>query len=335
MNLTIIIPVYNVEKYVRTCIESLFRQGLDDGCFEIIIVNDGSKDRSMEMIADIVVQHENVTIINQENQGISVARNKAISIAKGEYILMLDSDDLIVDNSIPVLLGVALADRPDFVVADFVEMTNEEIEKYQGVAQKDFAYEEIRGDKIYLELFNPWQCYVWRALYRRDFLISNYISFIPGIRYEDISFSNECYLKADRCIKTQWLLNIYRKRPESITGTFTKSHVRDFGIALGATWDLQLSTNLPSQVRYQLEENVFVSFSLLIYNIIKTLKTSSEREEAVKIINSVAPHLNFRHNLRQKMTTFLLKNFPFVFIDFYYLYSKIVYKSRSTQIVPH
>lgn len=102
----------------------------------------------MEMIADIVVQHENVTIINQENQGISVARNKAISIAKGEYILMLDSDDLIVDNSISVLLGVALADRPDFVVADFVEMTNEEIEKYQGVVQKDFAYDEIRGDKI-------------------------------------------------------------------------------------------------------------------------------------------------------------------------------------------
>ena len=86
---------------------------------------------------------------------------------------------------------------------------------------------------------------------------------------------------------------------------------------------------------YQLEENVFVSFSLLIYIIIKTLKTSSEREEAVKIINSVAPYLNFRLNLRQKMTMLLLKNFLFVFIDFYYLYSKIVYKCRSTQIIPH
>ena len=66
--LSIIVPVYNVERYIRPCIESVYRQGLDDSDFEIIIVNDGTPDRSMEMIADILAAHQNITVINQENQ---------------------------------------------------------------------------------------------------------------------------------------------------------------------------------------------------------------------------------------------------------------------------
>ena len=77
--LSIILPVYNVEKYIRPCIESIFKQGLDDMDFEVIIVNDGSTDRSMEMIEAIINQHNNITVINQENQGVSVARNNGIA----------------------------------------------------------------------------------------------------------------------------------------------------------------------------------------------------------------------------------------------------------------
>ena len=69
MDLSIIVPIYNVEKYVRTCIESIYRQGLEEKKFEVILVNDGTKDHSMEMIADIISQHDNITVINQENQG--------------------------------------------------------------------------------------------------------------------------------------------------------------------------------------------------------------------------------------------------------------------------
>ena len=96
IKLSIIVPVYNVEKYVRPCIESIFKQGLDDADFELIIVNDGTKDHSMEMIADIIQQHNNITVIHQENQSLSVARNNGIAAAKGEYILMPDSDDLLI-----------------------------------------------------------------------------------------------------------------------------------------------------------------------------------------------------------------------------------------------
>ena len=103
LKLSIIVPVYNVEKYIRPCIESIFKQGLDDEDFEVIIVNDGSTDKSMDMIADIIPLHRNITVINQENKSLSVARNNGLAIAKGEYIIMPDSDDLLIENSLPIL----------------------------------------------------------------------------------------------------------------------------------------------------------------------------------------------------------------------------------------
>ena len=129
MDLSIIVPVYNVEKYIKPCIESIFKQGLDDTDFEVIIVNDGTEDRSMEMIADIIQQHSNITIINQENLGLSAARNNGIVAAKGKYILMLDSDDLLIKNSVKPILKKAIETNVDLIVTDFLSMTDEEIQR--------------------------------------------------------------------------------------------------------------------------------------------------------------------------------------------------------------
>ena len=118
--LSIIVPVYNVEKYVRTCIESIYRQGLDENRFELIIINDGTKDKSMEVIADIIQQHSNIIVIEQENQGVSVARNRGIECARGEFLLIIDSDDLLIDYSIKPLLEKAITLKPDLIVADFI-----------------------------------------------------------------------------------------------------------------------------------------------------------------------------------------------------------------------
>ena len=122
MDLSIIVPVYNVEKYVRPCLESILRQGLDKSRYEIIIVNDGSTDHSMEAIADLIEEHPHISVINQENLSLSVARNNGIARAKGEYILMPDSDDLLIEGSLPILLDKALETKADLVVADFSSM---------------------------------------------------------------------------------------------------------------------------------------------------------------------------------------------------------------------
>ena len=143
--LSIIVPVYNVEKYIRPCFESIFKQGLDDNEYEIIIVNDGTKDKSMEMIADIISQHHNITVINQENQGLSVARNNGIAQAKGEYIFMPDSDDLLFDNCLPILLDKVMEAKADLIVADFLRMDDEEITTFEDIKQSLSFFRERTG----------------------------------------------------------------------------------------------------------------------------------------------------------------------------------------------
>ena len=169
IQLSILVPVYKVEKYIRPFFESIFRQGLPDDCYEIIVVNDGTPDRSMEVVADLLEQHGNTIVINQENQGLSVARNNALEMATGEYVLMLDSDDLLVDGSLPLLLDKALTTKADLVVADFVNKSDDELETFEPI-QNDIIWEEKTGRKLFMENLSPYACYVWITLYTRHFL---------------------------------------------------------------------------------------------------------------------------------------------------------------------
>lgn len=327
IKLSIIFPIYNVEQYVRASLESIYKQGLDEEMFEVIIVNDGSTDKSMEVIADIIQQHQNITVINQENLSLSVARNNGIAIAKGEYILMPDSDDLLIENSLPVLLDKAIETKADIIVADFLGMTSEEIDSFKGVKQSHAEFKEKSNEQLFLEDLDPNHCYVWRNLYRRSFLEENHIRFIPRIFYQDVPYTHECHLKARKCIKTSWLLNIYRvRRPNSNTTAFSKKNTRSFSIAIGATWQLRTLEGLSSIQLYKLEDDVFASFSTLIYRIIYSVKKRSDRNHMMDFLKAQAPHLNFTHGFRQKCTTFMFHHMPYLFINVYYIYAQIAYK---------
>ena len=108
MKLSIVIPVYNVEKYVSECLDSCLEQNVDITDYEIIIVNDGSTDNSANLI-NLYAKQSNIIIINQENLGLSAARNAGIKIAKGEYIWIVDSDDWIEPGIlIRILLAISL-----------------------------------------------------------------------------------------------------------------------------------------------------------------------------------------------------------------------------------
>lgn len=324
--LSIIIPVYNVEKYIRPCLESVFKQGLDDTDYEVIIINDGTKDKSMEMIADIICQHENITVINQENQGLSVVRNNGIAMAKGDYILMPDSDDLLIENSLPKLLEIALASKADLVVADFINMTNEEIErsKTQPPQQKEFEYKEKTGEKLFLQDLNPYQCYVWRTLFRRDFLIKNHLTFVPGIYIQDVPFTHESYLKAQRCIRTSWLLNIYRRGHESATFSFNLKKVKDFCTAIAKTWELTHLDGLSSEIQNKLREDIYTSFSMMIWVTVHKIGKVSDRLEVIDFLKQKSPDLWFKNGMGQIIVSSLYRYLPHSFIRLRYLYAIIV-----------
>ena len=326
--LSIIVPVYNVEKYVRPCIESIFKQGLDDNDFEVIIVNDGSTDHSMEMIENIIAQHNNITVINQENLSLSVARNNGISAAKGEYILMPDSDDLLIENRLKPLLEKALETKVDLVVADFLTMTDDEIEhtNTSTLQQPTYEFTMKTGRELFLQDMNPYHCYVWRALYRRDFITSNHLSFYPGIRYQDIPFTHECCFRANNCIRTNIVLNIYRIWPGSSTRAYTINNSRHFITSIALTWRLRQIEGLSPDILYKLEEDTYTSFRLMIYHTLHCIKQKKDRYALINYINFQAPDLNFTHSIRQRLTTIMIKKAPHLFINVYYLYARLFYK---------
>lgn len=328
LKLSIIVPVYNVEKYIGSCIESIFKQGLDDADFEIIIVNDGTKDRSMEVIADIIQAHNNIIIINQKNQGLSVARNNGIAASKGEYILMPDSDDLLIENSLKPLLDKALETQADLVVADYLSMSNEKIEqtKTSLLQQATFEYREKTGEELFLQDLEPYHCYVWRTLFRRNFIIENNLTFVPGIYIQDVPFTHKCYLKARKCIRTSWLLNIYRKGHESATYSFNKKKAKDFCTAIAKTWELTHLDGLSPKVQNKLQEDVYTSFSAVLWIITHKIDKSSDRIDIFDFLKQQAPDLCFRNGTKQIIDSFMYRHLPHLFIHLRYFYDTICRK---------
>lgn len=323
MDLSIIVPVYNVEKYVRPCFESILKQGLDDSRFEVIIVNDGTQDRSMDMISDIILQHNNIYVINQVNQGLSVARNNGISSAKGEYIFMPDSDDLLIDNSLPTLLNKAIETKADLIVANFLRMDDKEIVKFEGVKENPFHYVEKTGQELMLEDLNPGECYVWRALYRRQFLIQEQIKFVPGVFFQDVPFTHECCLKAGKCIRTSMLLNIYRvHRKGAVTSSFNVRKAKNLCIVISKTWELRKYEHHTSQTLLKLENDVFASFSLLISLTSYSNIRLSERKDILKYLRELAPDLFFKNGIKQQITSILFRTMPNIYLDINIAYRK-------------
>ena len=326
IDLSIIVPVYNVEKYIRSCIESIFKQGLDDASFEVIIVNDGSTDRSMEMIEYIISQHRNITVINQDNKGLSIARNNGIANAKGKYILMPDSDDLLIENSLKPLLEIALESQADLIVADFKSMTDNEIEQTNtSLLQLEmFNYREKTGEELFLEDLNPYHCYVWRTLYRNDFLKENNMSFVPGIYIQDVPFTHECYLKAKKCIRTYWLLNIYRKGHESATFSFNIKKTKDFCTAVAKTWELTHLDGISSRAQNKLREDIYTSFSMIIWIIIHKIDKESDRIEIIDFLKRQAPDLWFRNGVKQELESYMYRYVPHLLIHLRYIYMETI-----------
>lgn len=322
--LSIIIPVYNVEKYIKECIESIYRQGLDENYFELILVNDGTKDKSMDIIVDVINKHNNIVVINQENQGPSIARNNGLERATGDFILFVDSDDLLINNSLPRIIEKAYETKTDLLIANLVQMNDTEIkDSVFFKEQKQFVAEIHSGENIYIKLLNPNECFPVRTIYKREFLIKHKIRFIPNIFYEDIPFTHECYIKAEKCIKTNIIFYIYRMRNNSTTHSFNYKTAMDYSTAIAMTWHLTYIQDLSPLLLSKLKDNIFVSFSTLVFFVANNIKGV----KGVNVLNNIvriAPDLNFKNGFKQKLFYLMLLTSPHALLKIRYYYSKII-----------
>lgn len=312
MELSIIVPVYNVEKYVRPCIESILRQGLDEARYEVIIVNDGSTDQSMNVISDLVEGHSNMNVINQSNQGLSVARNKGLEKAQGSYILFLDSDDLLLDYTLAALLEETMKEQPDMLTANFVKMNDQEIEQHLPQSSH-CTFRATTGTEYFLHDLNPRECFVWHTLYKRDFLNKNQLRFIPGIYFEDVPFTVACYLNAERCIVASHTLYIYRQRTGSIVSSLNKKKMMDIHVVLAALWNMRPQVT-DKERRQKLMETIFTTFSIEMWYITHHQHLFAERKTIIHNLKKTVPDLYFDHGLKERVVSFLYKHLPFTYL---------------------
>ena len=185
--LSLIIPVYNTEKYIRKCLDSIFNQEIDESLLEVIVVNDGTPDGSMAIVGEFLAAHHNMVVINEKNQGSSVARNTAIKAATGDYIWCIDRDDWITEDSINALLNI-FSNR-DY---DVVSMLNYRVRESDGSITID-SFSRYLKDKTLISgpdcLFDEGRTSPGCLLvFNRKFLLNNNLFYIPGILYEDCEF---------------------------------------------------------------------------------------------------------------------------------------------------
>lgn len=178
--LSLIIPVYKVEKYIEQCLNSIYAQKIPENLYEVIIVNDGTPDNSMKIVEKFRL-HKNLTIINQENQGLSLARNNGMAISHGEYIWFIDSDDWLLPNAISTVINEIKNNTTIDVFSTRLLMTFEDT----GRTKIDFnpSVYRLSGKQYLAKHYNVGASQ--RFILRRRFLYQNMISFYPRILHED------------------------------------------------------------------------------------------------------------------------------------------------------
>ena len=177
VKISVIIPVYNAENYLRQCLDSLEQQSFKD--FEMIVVNDGSTDNSLSIIQNYASKDSQIKIISQKNQGLSVARNNALQIAQGKYIAFIDADDWI---------------EPDFLEKMFFSIQSSDADVIQSgfIQNKKSTIYSPKNLTTFLDvLLHVNKCFVWNKLWKADFLKDNKLKFIPNTYYEDVPFCLE------------------------------------------------------------------------------------------------------------------------------------------------
>lgn len=203
--ITIAIPVYNTEKYIRRCLESVLSQTFQN--LEILVINDCCTDSSIEIVKSIEKENKTpiqIRIINQEeNKGIAAARNRAILEAKGEFFYFLDSDDLIVPNCMEILHNAIQTYKSEFVIGSYCYYKENECNN-----KKDAIYEygEIKSNEDFFRYKYAYtkhalfSIYIWNILFNINFLKRHHLLFKPVRRGEDHIFFLEMMPRITSCI---------------------------------------------------------------------------------------------------------------------------------------
>lgn len=283
MKLSIIIPAYNVEKYIENCLISTQKQDIEQDTYEVIVIVDGSKDKTLKIAENVSKNYKNISVIYQENEGLSGARNKGFNLAKGKYVWFVDSDDYIEENSLGRIVSY-LKDDLDILQLQFRHVYEDD------TPPLDIEFCRIIGIKNGQQVTEqgglpaPAQF----SIYRTQFLKENNLMFVKGIYHEDSEFKPRAtYLArkiaSDTCISYNYL----QRTSGSITSKFKLKNGLDIFKVINSLLIFAHQINMPQKYRKHLYRQIGMNMNSLLMGI-----RQLSREERLLIINEINKNIH-------------------------------------------
>lgn len=276
VKVSIIVPVYNVEKYLSKCLESLINQTLKD--IEIVCVNDGSTDNSLSILKEYANKDSRIKVIDKQNKGVSVARNLGIEVATGEYLMFVDSDDYLIENACEKALNTIEHNNSDICIFGHYDLVDGKLVKSS--VNKDI----IKAQKQNNQTYTDFSINIWDKIYNREFLIRNSINFIPNLKTsEDVIFNFICQFNNPNVSYSTEPLYVYRLTREN--SATSKSYISSDIEALKQFMQLAIFKNQNKNVQLNVI-NKFLAGSFWNYKKFHNSKTKSEICEMLKFVES-------------------------------------------------
>ena len=225
--LTFVVPCYNVEKYIQRCLDSIYACGLHESRFEVLCVNDCSPDNVQDVLERNRERHDNLRIvIHEKNMGLGGARNTGIREAKGKYLWFVDSDDLVAAQGIEAIIQRIVEQDLDVLCFNYRRVDEEGKELSTHLVFKNTSSQD--GDAFVKSVFGMGivnhMGFVWRFIYKKEFLWQHQLFFPEHVRWEDTVFMPKALLEAERVAAVPNVMYSYRVNADSISGTFGSSY---------------------------------------------------------------------------------------------------------------
>ncbi len=266
MKLSIVIPVYNTEKYLEKCLASCVNQEVEKADYEIVVVDDGTKDNAMAIALRYQENYPNIKIFSQENAGLSAARNMGLSHCSGDYVWFVDSDDYIEEGSLSLIFN-KIEENPDIICIQ-AKRSDEETPRNR------FSDNVKNGYDVLLHSFDDWDRCVPYFIFNRQFLDNHELRFYVGIFHEDDEFTPRALVYAEKVSVIDRPLYYYWVKTENtITKTVNPKKSYDNIIVAESLSDFKEKNAMPDNVKQVFENHI----SLIINNTLDNINQSDNQ----------------------------------------------------------